>query len=262
MLHKRDQESPTNLTRRQLLQLAAPVVLSVISVRGDALASSSYARSLSFYNVNTRERLTAVYKADGVYLPDGLNRINRMMRDWRENKIGKIAPALLDFIYETQGRLRHEGAIELISAYRSDRTNQRIGGAKKSFHLSGQAADIRVAGISLTHVRDAAYALGRGGIGYYFKGENRGFVHLDLGKLRSWGWTPSSDQLRSAEATSGGDAEASEIMDIVMNRQVRDPVSAGLSEELLGIPVPPQRPHMVVPPQRPYMVLPPERPVF
>lgn len=49
--------------------------------------------------------------------------------------------------------------------------------------MEGKALDIRIAGTSLTDLRDAAKATRKGGVGFYPKD---GFVHVDTGTVRSW----------------------------------------------------------------------------
>lgn len=79
--------------------------------------------------------------------------------------------------------------IYINSGYRSPEHNRKIGGAPNSFHVKGQAADIRP-----TRYKDSekwARALGRlkiianrrctGGVGFYPT-----FVHVDLGPHRRW----------------------------------------------------------------------------
>jgi uncharacterized protein YcbK (DUF882 family) len=45
------------------------------------------------------------------------------------------------------------------------------------------AIDIRLGDVRLTHLRDAARSLKRGGVGYY-RASN--FVHVDTGRVRAW----------------------------------------------------------------------------
>jgi uncharacterized protein YcbK (DUF882 family) len=45
------------------------------------------------------------------------------------------------------------------------------------------AMDIRIPGVPLARLRDAALALGRGGVGFYPASD---FVHVDVGRVRRW----------------------------------------------------------------------------
>jgi len=94
--------------------------------------------------------------------------------------------------------------IRLISAFRSDARNSlmRSGNrrvARESYHTKGMAADIEVPGISKIAIRDFAYYLNQGGIGYYSR---RPFVHLDTGPQRAWGFKPAPASRRTLPAMS------------------------------------------------------------
>lgn len=67
------------------------------------------------------------------------------------------------------------------SAYRSIHWNSRVGGAANSYHLSGQAFDIRTAALDLSQLAAQARRAGFTGIGIY---DN--FVHVDIGTTRQW----------------------------------------------------------------------------
>jgi uncharacterized protein YcbK (DUF882 family) len=112
------------------------------------------------------------------------------MRDFRSGDVHPIDPSLLDVLWQTQANLKSAAPFEIISAYRSPQTNTMLRGrsshtgvAKNSMHLTGQAVDIRLPGVALADVRDAALDLKRGGVGYY---ADSGFVHLDTGRVRRW----------------------------------------------------------------------------
>jgi uncharacterized protein YcbK (DUF882 family) len=55
--------------------------------------------------------------------------------------------------------------------------------ALHSLHMTGQAVDVRLPGIPLASLRRAALDLKAGGVGYY---PQSGFVHVDVGPVRSW----------------------------------------------------------------------------
>ena len=57
------------------------------------------------------------------------------------------------------------------------------GVASHSLHIEGKAIDIRVPGVRLDHLRDAARSLRIGGVGYYPASD---FVHVDTGRVRYW----------------------------------------------------------------------------
>ena len=103
-------------------------------------------------------------------------------------QLGAIDPELLDLLYDLRNELDSEGTFEVISAYRSPKTNEMLranssGVAKNSQHLRGTAIDIRLRGTRTNKLRDAAWEMQRGGVGYY---EMSDFVHVDTGRVRRW----------------------------------------------------------------------------
>lgn len=146
------------------------------------------ARSLSFNNLHTGERLHAVYWEHGKYLPGGLEQINYILRDYRRNEVKPIDPKLLDLLVALRTRLHTSAPYEVISGYRSSLTNAMLfntteGVSLHSMHVQGKAIDIHVPGRNLRTVRLAALSLHRGGVGYY---PNSNFVHVDTGRVRWW----------------------------------------------------------------------------
>ena len=91
-----------------------------------------------------------------------------------------IAPELVDILHEI--REHFNSPVMITSGYRTESHNKKVGGAKKSMHLDGRAADIVVKNVSPSKV--AAYAERlmpeKGGIGEY-----RTFVHIDVRKEKS-----------------------------------------------------------------------------
>lgn len=174
--------------RRQVVFGAGIAILGGIASPAIASVGRANVRSLSFDNLHTGERLKADYWVDGDYVPDALQTINRVLRDFRTGDVHPIEPKLLDVLNMLHAMLETEADFQVISAYRSPKTNaalheQSAGVAATSLHMKGMAIDIRVGGRPLVGLRDAALHLGVGGVGYYPKSN---FVHVDVGRVRRW----------------------------------------------------------------------------
>jgi len=177
--------------RRRLLRqgasLAAAVALPLLAL--PARASVPAARSLAMSHTHTRERLELVYADAHDYLPEALGTLNRFLRDHYSGEVGNMHPPLFDVLHELRQALGRTGPFEIISAYRCPATNDRLrntrggGVAKQSLHMQGRAVDVRLPGVPLAELRDAAISLRAGGVGYY---PDSRFVHLDTGRVRSW----------------------------------------------------------------------------
>ena len=145
-------------------------------------------RSLSLFNPHTKEIFEGNYYCNGEYVCNALNNINHIMRDTRTDDVKVIDKNLLDLISAISSKLKSDKPIHIISGYRSPKTNKLLrkhgkGAAKNSYHVKGQAADIRLPGCKISVLRRAAYDLKYGGVGYYPKSR---FVHIDVGPVRYW----------------------------------------------------------------------------
>ena len=176
--------APTaNVRRRLLLKGFACLPLGFAPV-----AHAAAERALAFRHTHTGERLEIAYFARDQYLPAALARIDWLLRDFRTGDAHCIDVRLLDALHALCANCGG-GEFEIISGYRSPKTNARLhkagnGVAERSLHLEGRAIDVRLPGSHTARLRDAALALGAGGVGYYPKSD---FVHLDTGRVRSWG---------------------------------------------------------------------------
>lgn len=158
-----------------------------------ALPAADGLRKLAMQHTHTGERIEIAYASGSQYLPDALGSLNHFLRDHYNGQTGRIDPALFDVMHRVHSLLgideRSSVRFEVISGYRSPATNRflrktRGGGvANRSLHMEGQAIDVRLTGVPLAELRDAALALKAGGVGYY-PGEQ--FVHIDTGRVRSW----------------------------------------------------------------------------
>lgn len=145
-------------------------------------------RSLSLFNPHTKESFEGIYYCNGEYVSNALKSVNHIMRDIRTDDVKTIDKNLLDLISAISIKLKPKEPFHVISGYRSPKTNNLMrkhgkGAAKNSFHVKGQAADIRLPGCRTSVLRRAAYELKSGGVGYYPKSR---FVHIDVGPVRFW----------------------------------------------------------------------------
>lgn len=139
-------------------------------------------------SVYTGEIIDTVYWRDGLYNPSALNEIDWFMRDWRANEYIRMDTAAIDLWSALHRTLGIDRPVELISGYRSPKTNTVLrtrssGVAKNSLHIHGRAADLRLSGKTTSEIARAAVSLGAGGVGAYHKSD---FVHVDSGPLRRW----------------------------------------------------------------------------
>lgn len=154
-----------------------------------ALAAEDGVRSLALDHTHTGEKLALVYAEGAQYVPDALASLNHFLRDHYSGDVGVIDPNLFDLLHRVRLELGVSQSFEVISAYRCPTTNEslrttRSGGvARRSLHMDGKAIDIRLPGVPLSDLRDAALSLRAGGVGYY-PGEQ--FVHVDTGRVRNW----------------------------------------------------------------------------
>lgn len=189
---RRYRDKPIRGTLISRILIVVAVTLSTLVVLATFLAPhkvrAADARQLSFYHTHTRLSLDVVYYENGEYVESALGRINRFMKDFRTGDIANIDPKLLDLLHDLRNELDSDGTFEIISAYRSPQTNEMLrastsGVAKNSQHLRGTAIDVRLRGTKTRKLRDTAWGMQRGGVGYY---EQSDFVHVDTGRVRRW----------------------------------------------------------------------------
>lgn len=109
-----------------------------------------------------------------------------------------INPKLVERL--EQIREHFNAPITISSAYRCQRHNAAVGGATKSRHAMGDAADIIVKGHTPREVAQYAESIGIKGIGLYESGSDGYFVHIDVRETKSF-WYGQGQAYRS---TFGG----------------------------------------------------------
>ena len=192
-------KGPLDLSRRRLCvsafaAAAASLFPSPLKASLEKLARESAGeggvRALAFHNTHTNERIESVYCIAGRYQESGLAAIDWILRDHRTGDVARIDPKLLDLLHLLKEQAAAPGSpavYEIVSGYRSPHSNEmlrvRSGAvARHSLPRKGMAADVRLAGVPLTRLRDAALDIKMGGVGYY----TDQFLHVDTGRVRSW----------------------------------------------------------------------------
>jgi uncharacterized protein YcbK (DUF882 family) len=174
--------------RRGFLVGSLTGVAGLSGIARPALASSSEAEALSFYHIHTAEKLNIVYREHGELVTGALDEISHFLRDFRTGNAHPIDVALLDELAHLYAAFDRRGHFEVISGYRSPRTNEALrhvssGVAENSLHIRGRAIDVRLTSAKTQDLRDAAIADRAGGVGYY---PESNFVHIDTGAFRTW----------------------------------------------------------------------------
>lgn len=177
--------------RRFFLQsLCASALL--LSLPGFAHAQShdfwSQPRRLRLYRPQLNKTIDVIYWANGQLQWEGYLQICYLFQDHRQRAVAAIDVRLLDLLCAMQAWTSYYGydePIQLNSGYRTQATNQRLeGAALNSMHLHGRAADVVFRGLPVSYIGQLAQHYSGGGVGFY---PQSGFVHVDTGRIRTWG---------------------------------------------------------------------------
>lgn len=175
--------------RRRFLMNVGVATAGLILGPELARAAAKKDRLLMMTNPHTGEKIRTVYwtPTDG-YIRESLASVSHFMRDFRQNRVKAIDPALLDIVHAISLNIGSKRKFEVMSGYRSPKTNRMLARrsrnvAKKSYHMRGQAMDFQVKNISSRNLRKIALALKAGGVGYY---PGARYIHVDSGKVRQW----------------------------------------------------------------------------
>lgn len=180
------------LQRDSFLRIAAATLITICLTGIFAVqpAVAATERALYLYYTHTKETARIVFKRDGKYVQSGLNELNQFLRDWRRNEPTKMDPRLFDLVWEVYQEVGGSQPINVVSAYRSPKTNAMLaekssGVADNSQHMRGTAMDFFIPGVPLAKLRATAMRKQVGGVGYY-PTSGSPFVHLDVGSVRAW----------------------------------------------------------------------------
>ena len=100
-------------TRSLVLAVLLTATFAVLSAK--AMAET---RSLSLFDWKTGETLKVIFKRDGIYDAEGLQRLNEFLRDRRANKSIVMDPRLFDGMWEFYRKSDSRYPIYIISGYR------------------------------------------------------------------------------------------------------------------------------------------------
>lgn len=164
----------------------APVLVTAAPAEAAPLAGGI--RRIALFNINTNEHFEGVYWADGAYKADALRRLDVLLRDHRSKQVCRFDPRLFDVLARVQQTLDTDEPFRVVCGFRSRRTNAMArrrsrGVAKESYHTRGMAVDVVLPDTGLHAIADAATRSGAGGVATYARS---GFVHIDVGPVRSW----------------------------------------------------------------------------
>jgi len=172
-----------------MMSLAKTALLLVSLAAVSGLSGNTGAeRTLRFFHTHTGESIRVVYFRQGEYDSRALDDLKVFLADWRDGEQHDMDPNLMDILWQLQQTTGSTETWEVISAYRSPKTNQMLRSrgsavASKSQHLLGKAIDVRLRGLELKELHASARNLKLGGVGYYPKSD---FVHVDTGRVRYW----------------------------------------------------------------------------
>ncbi|HDZ26351.1 hypothetical protein LCGC14_0398790 [marine sediment metagenome] len=98
--------------------------------------------------------------------------------DTHEVKIDKRMLSIIQTI-----RDYFQKPVIITSGYRTKEHNRAVGGVDNSYHTQGKAVDFFIKGIKPKELLRVSEYCGATGLGFY---RGRHFIHIDIGKRRSW----------------------------------------------------------------------------
>jgi uncharacterized protein YcbK (DUF882 family) len=152
-------------------------------------------RTLSLVRPQSGERTSVLYWKDGEVIDSAYQELCHMLRDVNGKASIAIDPKLLETLWASQAFVARYGLdrpLEILSGYRTPASNQHlieqgVPAARQSLHMSGKAADIRIAGLTEEVLGGLVKSFRVGGVGFYYRsGPKGGWIHTDTGLNRTW----------------------------------------------------------------------------
>lgn len=152
-------------------------------------------RTIDLIRPASGERVKLLYWKDGEIIDSAYQQLCEILRDVNGKKTAPIDPKLFETLWATQAFIARFGMtnpLEILSGYRTAESNRRliekgIPAARKSLHLEGRAADIRIPNLHEEVLGELIESFRQGGVGYYYRASsNGGWIHADTGLQRTW----------------------------------------------------------------------------
>jgi len=152
-------------------------------------------RTMDLIRPATGERSKILYWKDGEVLDSAYQQLCHLLRDVNGKETAPIDPKLLETLWATQAYIARFGMtrpLEILSGYRTQASNTRlieqgVPAARKSLHMEGKAADIRIPQLHEEILGELIQSFRQGGVGFYYRQTAQGgWIHTDTGLQRSW----------------------------------------------------------------------------
>ena len=152
-------------------------------------------RTLTVVRPASGERAKLLYWKDGEVIDSAYQELCHLLRDVNGKATVPIDPKLLETLWGTQAFIARYGLeqpLEILSGYRTPASNKRlieagVPAARQSLHMSGKAADIRIASLNEEVLGGLIRSFRQGGVGFYYRaGPKGGWIHTDTGLNRTW----------------------------------------------------------------------------
>jgi uncharacterized protein YcbK (DUF882 family) len=152
-------------------------------------------RTLSVVRPASGERAKLLYWKDGEVIDSAYQELCHLLRDVNGKASMAIDPKLIETLWASQAFVERYGLdkpLEILSGYRTAASNNRlieqgVPAARQSLHMSGKAADVRIAGLTEEVLGGLVRSFRQGGVGFYYRsGPRGGWIHADTGLNRTW----------------------------------------------------------------------------
>jgi len=152
-------------------------------------------RTLSVVRPASGEKANVLYWKDGEVIDSAYQELCHLLRDVNGKAAMPIDPKLIETLWASQAFVARYGLdrpLEILSGYRTPASNNRlieqgVPAARQSLHMSGKAADVRIAGLTEEVLGGLVKSFRKGGVGFYYRsGPKGGWIHTDTGLNRTW----------------------------------------------------------------------------